>query len=265
MTEMVDNEGRAAKTQFGIQHLLGFMTVVAIAVVCAFPDSTLPGTPNPQDRLWWFAFRGAEFLIGVLCLSGAAIVLSRWLAERKFPVEPGRILLLFCALGFLTENLVEWLALIFTRAFEGATVSDEDRRILLSCIFGFQTLTRVFVIGVSIFGMRRDRWWWRVSFFLLALNAVAAIATYVVHIMFVQNVQVYTNIFTTVRTVASAMTTISSLAILIACIIDFARRAKRSRLHLWGIGCYLLSVFLPWVLFLIAFEVLGFKGLFNVQ
>ena len=260
MSQIPNTESNiGSKTQFGILHLMGFISVVAVALVCSFPDSTAIGQPNPKAPLWWLAFRLSKLLIGVLCLSGAAMVVYHWFAERSFPVEPGRILFLISAFSFLTASFVDWLSRLLTI---DVARNENGMTYYFYAFMGLRMFVSFVMIGICVAGMVRDRWWWRVTFGLLAVKSAAAIVSLSVYLWLVIDVIAYSKVFQSVSMAASVLSSIAFLAILVACVIDFAKTEKRSRLHWWGVVCYLLSIFLPWILQLVAIRYIGVQGLF---
>jgi hypothetical protein len=260
MSKIPDTESNiGANSQFGIQQLLGFTAIVAIALVCSFPESTQLGQPNPQDPIWWFVFRFSKLLIGLLCLSGASIVAYGCFAERRFPTEPGRILFLVAAFNYLAANFMDWLVKLLTldvaRDENGATA-------YFYAFMGVRILSIAVVIGIGIASMMRGRWWWRIAFGLFVVKLLAALAISTLYIWFVNDTAKYSEVYMTLHTASSVLSTIAFLGIIAASIIDFAKTAQRSRLHWLGISCYLLSIFLPWILMMIALQILGVNGLF---
>ncbi len=245
-------------TQFGIRQLLGFTAIVAIAVVCSFPDSTTFGHPNPKDPIWRFAFRFSELLIGLLCLSGASIVACGSFAERRFPTEPGRILFLVAGFNYLATNFTDWLVQLLTLD----VARDENGPTAYFYAFmGVRLLSIAVMIGIGIVSILRGRWWWRIAFGLFVVKMLAALAISTSYIWLVNDTAKYSEIYMTLHRASSVLSTIAFLGIIAASIVDFFKTVQRSRLHWLGISCYLLSIFLPWILMMIALQFVGVQGL----
>jgi len=250
------------KSRFGIVHLLAFVAICAIAMACAFPEHTMPGDPNPSLLWWKLAFGFSEAIIGALCMTGAAIVLWRWYSERKFPADPGCLLFVFVACGFLLSNVVDALFANLWEKVNRGVVEDEIE--LVKRLLYFRVLTVAIMIPIAFFGMVRDRWWWRTAFVLLGLRAVAIMSSFCVSLWNLSMNAPSAAIYQSVQIGIRYFTVLICLWLVASCIVDWWKKVPRSRIHFWGVACFLLPMILSPIMAMIAMRFMTINELYGL-
>ncbi|QEG22586.1 hypothetical protein [Mariniblastus fucicola] len=249
--------------RFGIQEMFIFVAVVALSLACSFPDSTIPGQPNPQSFTWKLVFGLSEMTSGILGLGGAALVIRSWIREGKFPADPGCLLFLICAASFLLGNAV---ATIFGMFLDAANSSTQE--VEMGYVIGLsyvRLMTPAVLFLVCLRGLVRDRWWWRLSFASLAISQIFSMTPVICTLTYaMQSSPVNATYLRNVTIMAALISFLSVVFVVIAGVIDLVCRVSRSWTHWSGVICFLIFSTLPSIVMIVATRVLPLKELYGL-
>jgi hypothetical protein len=195
-----------------------------------------------------------------MSLTGASVVVSRWWREKTRPSQPGEWLLLFCAVRFIIGNVMSWQYRIVFRSAGGV---DAEAMLYQLGLTYVQAITFVLLAALCVFALKQNRWWWKVTFILLASNMiVAAVSQILISLYFIGALSNSTGAFVYLNFCVATFSVGSVGWIFICLIIDLFKRIKRSWTHKLGVATILLALVLPPVVNIIATRFLTMKQMY---
>ncbi len=242
-TSLTDSSQQRPNRSFGITQLLVMTAIIAVSFACSFPSSRLPGTPNPNSVFWKLFISFPKVVMGILSLTGASLVLTRWWKHKERPEEPGRVLFLLLAAQFILTNILETIFVLLIQAFETGAGTSET---IIAGITYVRMLPPFFLAAICVLGIRTGRWWWRVSFSLLAVTYLASLSVvWAAFAIATQTATITNNTFASLRITLLGVGGAATVSILICCVVDACAKTKRSNLHWFGIISFLICLILP--------------------
>ena len=248
-------------SRFGIARVIIVVAICAVALACAFPGTHIPGRPKPGANFWNIVFGLSNLTVGLFSLLGGALVASNWIRDRRAPEDPGCLLFLFCAFAFFLSNAGEGLYASFLDELQPGDPSQGVAYV--AGVLYVRCLTQIFLAFVCVFGFPRNQWWWQIGFLCLMFSMFAKLGMTVISFNVLSSAA--PNRAVALGAFASGVVAAVTLIWLLVCgVIDYARKVKRSRLHWFGILCFLVFSTLPTITIVIASRYLSLQEIFGV-
>ena len=188
----------------------------------------------------------SEAFIGIVSLTGAAFVISKWRRDLEFPAEPGCYLLLYCAAAFVAANLIDLLFSTAVNVAGGVGGSDSEK--FLAGLTYARMLTPGLLATLCLFGFVRDRIWWRFTFLVFAVAMLSIVGPMLASLNHLVNGAFLSpRLFQKAGSAATLAFGAALCSLFLCAVLDLATHVKRSRLHWCGVGGFFLCVSVPLV------------------
>ena len=238
------------------------VAICAVALACAFPGLHIPGRPKPGLNWWNIVLGLSELTVGLFSLTGGVVVASNWIRDRRAPQDPGCLLFLYCAFAFLLSSFVNGL---FASMLDKVEPGDLTQG--LSYVTGLlyvRCLTHIFLAFVCVLGFPRNRWWWQTGFLCLMFSVLVNLGITVMSFG-----PLMSNITPPAlgrMAYASAIVVFVTIVWFLVCgVIDLVKKVKRSRIHWFGILCFLIFSLLPNLTLMIALKYVSIRELYGIE
>ncbi|MFK7769790.1 MAG: hypothetical protein AB8B55_21460 [Mariniblastus sp.] len=242
------------KPKLSLMYLFAFVTGFALMLGDSENSFSIGSTrPTPTDETWRAIFDYSRVFTGAICLTGMFIAFNEWRSTRRIATHPGYLLLIACGTLILLETVANFTLAFLDNPQDQAVLNGGTYKAkwLYWCVL--QIISLLVLIGVTILGTFRDRWWWRIPFglqFIAFLAQIFLIATRMAfvaktlgvkieHLMYVSNIYACVFLVTLFFFIGSLIT-------------DLAKRRQRDWVHWMGCLGFVLTMYLPWLLSTIA-------------